>query len=252
MAIATIYGGSHGLGLATAKRLYDDGFTVELVGRDFSLARKVFPNSLIRAGRIKFITHDLLVDDLQSLFLQVDQHPLIVFYVAGIGRLEAFSDTKVSYVRSCYAVNAEIPTIVFNKYYSNLCGRQEFYLGCVTSIAGQLASPLFSVYAASKAATSRLIESINVELAARGAVNRITDFCPGQFTGSSFSGGDTKLVKLMNLADELIESTLKKKWLFIPSYESVYKRVLERYQEDVQEFGRESYKFKAGRINHDV
>jgi short-subunit dehydrogenase len=247
MKVATIYGASHGLGLATAKYLVDDGFTVELVGRDFALAQETFAAADVAEGQVKFIPHDLLTDDLSNLFAKVAQKPLAVFYTAGIGRLQPFSDTDTSYVRACYAINAEIPTVLIKKHYGDLCGQEDFYLGCVTSIAGQIVSPLFSVYAASKAATSRLIESVNIELKASGSRNRITDFCPGNFSGSSFSGGPTDLSKLAELALQLVETTFSRAKLFIPDYETVYKSVIERYRNDGETFGLSSYEYKIKR-----
>ena len=37
MKVATVYGATHGLGLATAKQLLNSGFRVELIGRNFDL-----------------------------------------------------------------------------------------------------------------------------------------------------------------------------------------------------------------------
>ena len=247
MKVATIYGASHGLGLATAKHLVDDGFTVELVGRDFALAQETFAATEVADRQVKFIRHDLLADDLSDLFAKVAQKPLAVFYTAGIGRLQPFSDTDTSYVHACYAINAEIPTVLIKKHYGALCGQDAFYLGCVTSIAGQIVSPLFSVYAASKAAASRLIESVNIELMATGSRNRITDFCPGNFSGSSFSGDDTDLPKLAELSGQLIETTFSRAGLFIPDYETIYKSVIERYRNDFEAFGLSSYEYKMKR-----
>lgn len=247
MKVVTIYGASHGLGLAAAKRLVEDGFTVELIGRDFALAQETFAATTVADGQVKFIPHDLLVDDLNNLFAKVAGKPLAVFYTAGIGRLQPFCDTDTSYVRACYAINAEIPTVLIKKYYDDLCGREDFYLGCVTSITGQIVSPLFSVYGASKAATSRLIESVNIELKVIGSRNRITDFCPGNFSGSSFSGGPTDLSKLAELAVQLINTTFSRTGLFIPDYETVYKSVFERYRNDGETFGLSSYEYKMER-----
>lgn len=247
VTVITIYGASHGLGLATAKHLANEGFTVELVGREFALAEETFAKELIADGQVKFIRHDLLRDDLSDLFARVAGKPRAVFYTAGIGRLEPFSDTESSYIRACYAINAEIPTMLIKKYYTDLCGEDSFHFGCVTSIAGQIVSPLFSVYAASKAAASRLIESVNIELKASGSGNRITDFCPGNFGGSSFSGGDTDISKLAVLSSQLIEATFSNKVLFIPSYEEVYKSVIERYRDDSETFGLSSYEYKRER-----
>lgn len=247
MSVATIFGGSHGLGLATAQLLASRGFSIELVGRDFSLAKKTFTEIESSGVNVKYISHDFLTDNLSDLLQKVSKNPAAVFYVAGIGRLEHFVESEDAYIRGCYAINAEVPTLLLKSYYENLSGKNNFYYGHVTSIAGQLVSPLFSVYAASKAAASRLIETVNIELKASGCKNRITDFCPGNFAGSSFSGGDTDLSKLHDLSSQLVDQTFAHTGLFIPDYDTIYKSVIERYQADGETFGISSYKHKIER-----
>jgi short-subunit dehydrogenase len=246
--VVTIFGGSHGLGLATAKLLSEIGYSVEIVGRDFALAKSVFSEGSAEGDKVKFIRHDLLTDCLDELFTKVSERPRAVFYTAGIGKLEHFSDTDISFIRSCYAVNTEIPTIIIKKYYSRMCHDDQFHFGCVTSVAGQIASPLFSVYAASKAATSRLIESINIELQAAGRSNFITDFCPGHFSGSSFSGGETDLSGLTKISRQLVDATFSSARIFIPAYNEVYSSVIKRYHQNREAFGLESYEYKMKRM----
>jgi short-subunit dehydrogenase len=161
--------------------------------------------------------------------------------------LEEFQSTDSSYISSCYMLNSILPARLILHYYDAIAGADDFYFGCVTSIAGQVVSPLFSVYAASKAATSRLIESINVELVVAGATNRITDFCPGHIVGSSFYGRSTNLVDLNDKAKQLVEATFMKTKLSIPDYETVYKSVIEDYNTDRDAFGISSYAYKLKR-----
>jgi short-subunit dehydrogenase len=246
--VVTVFGGSHGLGLATAKILSENGYTVEIVGRDFSLAKGVFAEGSVEGGKVRFIRHDLLTDCLEELFKKVSERPRAVFYTAGIGKLEHFYDTDVSFIRACYAVNTEIPTIIIRNYFSRIFNDDQFRLGCVTSISGQLVSPLFSVYAASKAAISRLIESINVEIQAAGRSNFITDFCPGHFSGSSFSGGETDLSGLTEISRKLVDATFSSTRIFIPDYEDVYLSVINEYHQDRESFGLKSYAHKMKRM----
>lgn len=247
MKVATIYGGTHGLGLETALQLVTSGYQVDLIGRDFRQAKSVFSELSVQAGRVKFIRHNLVADRLEQLLPQVHSAPDAVFYIAGAGRIEAFSETNPEYIRNCFMINAEVPANLIAHYYPRLLNQSDFFFGCVTSIAGQIVSPLFSVYAASKAAESRLIESVNIELKAAGAVNNITDFCPGNFAGSSFFGDVTDLPRLSNLAAQLIKATFSKVNRFIPNYETVYRSVIEQYHADSEQFGLSSYEFKMKR-----
>ena len=61
------------------------------------------------------------------------------------------------------------------------------------SISGWMSSPLTSVYAASKAAVVRFVESVNIELEVSGTENRILDVSPASFRGSRFYGGKNDL-----------------------------------------------------------
>ena len=120
----------------------------------------------------------------------------------------------------------------------------------MVSIAGFMSSPFYAVYGATKAALKIFIESVNVELEKNGSVNRILNVSPGSIKGTSFNNGKTDLFITEKLALEIIEHLESKDDLFIPQYEEIFKNVLERYQADFREEGRNSYVYKinSGRI----
>ena len=62
--------------------------------------------------------------------------------------------------------------------------------------------------------------------------------------GSSFTNGKTDLSVTAHMAHAIIKEKGKKKDLFIPQYEEVFKYVLARYQADFREEGRHSYEYK--------
>lgn len=247
MKVATVYGATHGLGLATAKQLLNSGFRVELIGRNFDLVDQLLMGDENIAKNARPIRHDLIKDNIEDLLLEVHQEPDAIFYTAGIGQLGSFSDSSKQYVENCFHLNSIVPAIIIKHHFTQIESNRDLYIGIATSIAGQLVSPLFSVYAASKAATSRLIESINIELLAGGHKNVITDYCPGNFQGSSFYGGTTDLDKLAELASDFIDTTLEKTPFKIPKYDEIYKSVIDRYNTDKTAFGISSYEFKLNR-----
>ena len=118
------------------------------------------------------------------------------------------------------------------------------------SIAGLLSSPLFSVYAASKAAICRFIESVNIELEVKGTENRILNISPASIQGTKFNGGSNEPSRVEELAGRIVEKMFASEELFIPQYEEIYRAVLERYEKDPHEYGIHSYEYKmqSGRV----
>ena len=118
----------------------------------------------------------------------------------------------------------------------------------MVSIAGRLSSPMFSVYSATKAALSKCIEAINIELEVQNSNNRILEVSPGALKGTSFTGGKSDPNQTLSLADEIIMRAEQKETLFIPQYDEVFKQVIDRYQTDAHKYGIESYWYKQKRV----
>ncbi len=99
----------------------------------------------------------------------------------------------------------------------------------------------------------RLVESVNIELEAAGAENRILNVTPGSFGGSRFYGGANDLQALDGLAREILSRLFDRETLFIPRYEETYRGVLERYRADPRRFGLDScrYNLESGRVRRE-
>ena len=119
------------------------------------------------------------------------------------------------------------------------------------SIAGRIASPLFSVYSATKAALFRGIEAINAELSIAGAINRILEVSPGSIKGTSFNGGKTDQEQTKMLGKDIIRHMRNHEVVFIPDYEQTFKDVINRYNSDPIQFALDSFQYKihGNRIN---
>ena len=198
----------------------------------------------------KFICHqfDLMSDD-YSVFDRFDDIDTLMI-TAGFGRLALFKDLTEDHIISSMAVNSTAVMRIIHRFYDRLDSMRDFYCGVMVSIAGFMSSPFFSVYGASKAALKIFIESVNVELEKAGAANRILNVSPGSIKGTSFNQGRTDLSQTSSLARDIIAHLEAKDDLFIPQYEEVFKKVLERYAADFREEGRHSYDYKlnSGRI----
>ena len=111
--------------------------------------------SFILDEKCDFIEIDLAKDDL-SLIENLDIDTLI--FSAGIGRLSKFETFSEHEIEKNFKINT-LPFIkLIKNYYDKLNSQQPFYCAVITSIAGYVASPLYSVYSASKAALVKFIQ----------------------------------------------------------------------------------------------
>lgn len=240
--MAMVVGGSNGIGVAMVQQLLREDYKkIIIVDRQ---------EPAIANDRIEFHRNDLSRCDMKVFHDYQDIDTLII--TAGFGRIALFDSFKEKEIENSFRVNAESVIKIIKAYYSKLASNDKFDCLVMGSIAGLVSSPLFSIYAATKAAVCRFVESVNIELEMNNYNNRILNVSPGSIKGTKFNGGDNRLSELEELATELIRRMRNKEELYIPDYESVYKGVIERYVEDPHKFGTESYeyKIKSGRLNN--
>lgn len=246
---AVVVGGSNGIGLAVALRLMALGYHAVIVDKT-----EPEPGLLGDSARWTYCPCDLLDFD-EGLFetLGADRAVEVLMVTAGFGRVAGFEYLHPAEIETLLNVNAGAGIKIVRYFYGRIKRQEPFYCGMMGSIAGLVSSPLFSVYAASKAAVCRFAESVNIELEQAGTGNRILNVSPGSFQGSRFNGGDNKPELLEGLAGQIVERLLARDTLFIPNYEETYRGVLERYRADAHAFGLEScrYKLESGRADQE-
>jgi short-subunit dehydrogenase len=243
MRKALVVGGANGIGLSIAVEFAsrDDFDTVYIVDR-------VPPSEEVMHPKFVCSQFDLTSEDYSIFDRYADIDTLMI--TAGFGRLALFKDLSEDYIINSMNVNSTAVMRIIHRFYNKLESSQDFYCGVMVSIAGFMSSPFFSVYGASKAALKIFIESVNVELEKAGSSNRILNVSPGSIKGTSFNQAKTDLSQTSGLAGEIISHLEAKDDLFIPQYEEIFKKVLERYNADFREEGRHSYEYKlnSGRI----
>lgn len=244
---AVVIGGSNGIGLAITKNLIDKGYYIEILDRHGP------DEGVLPEGNYNHNYCDLLDLDqeLISSFAE-DKDVSLLMITAGFGRVADFEFFHTAEIKNMMTVNATATIQILRLFYDRIKGTEPFYCGVMGSISGLMSSPSAAVYAASKAAVCRLIESVNIELEVAGTENRILNVSPASFKGSRFYGGQNQLDLLEGMAEEIIEHLFAHDALFIPQYEETFKAVLERYHDDPHEYGLHSYQFKkeSGRLDN--
>ena len=234
---ALVVGGSSGIGLSIVLNLAGR----KACDRVYVLDKAAFPEAY-KSDKIVATVCDLSLGDYSCLEGIDDIDALYI--TAGFGHLKFFQELSESYIQNSFSVNAVAPIQIIRHYYGRLLSEQDFTCAVMVSIAGRLSSPLFSVYSATKAALSKFIEAVNVELDVQGSKNRILEVSPGSLKGTGFTGGPSQPEMTAALAEEIIRRAENHEELFIPQYEEVFKGVIARYEADAHKYGVESYWYK--------
>ena len=209
---AVVVGGSNGIGLALANNLLSKGYFVYIVDR-------VQPNAeLLTKGDYQYVESNLMEFD-ENIFstLAMDSGIRCLMLTAGLGRVADFEYLHIAEIEKLMRVNAISAIKIIRLFYERIKNESPFYCGVMGSIAGLISSPMFSVYAASKAAVCRFIESVNVELEAANTQNRILNVSPGSLKGTKFNGGENDLSQLVDVASVIVDKMFARETLFIPS-----------------------------------
>lgn len=246
MKKAVVLGGSNGIGLAIALNLIERGYGLYIVDRS-EPDSKYFTEK-----NIEYIKCDLKDFNIE-IFEKIaqDQEVELLMITAGYGRVSRFENIDVTEIKNQMQVNATSIMEIIRSFYERILSDNKFYTGVMVSIAGRISSPLFSTYSASKAALTKFIEALNIELEKGDTDNRILEVSPGSLKGTRFNGGKNDISQTSEIANSIVEKMLNRETLFIPEYEEVYKNVINRYQNDSRKFGLESYDYKVSKNRED-
>ena len=244
---ALVIGGSNGIGLALASKLIHRGYEIIILDK-----KKPEEGSLPQDKYEYYYCNLLDLDQDLIMSFAKDEKLSLLMITAGYGRVADFEYFHTAEIKNMMTVNATATIQILRLFYDRIKNPERFFCGVMGSISGLMSSPSAALYAASKAAVCRFIESVNIELEVAGTGNRILNVSPATFKGSRFYGGNNQLELLGPLAEDIIEHLLSSEVLFIPQYEEVFKGVLERYHTDPHEYGLHSYNYKkeSGRLDN--
>lgn len=231
-----IIGGSNGLGLAFAQEL--SKLNYNLIIYDI-----IKPSIDIKNCQYKKI--DLSKDDISCLQEDISNSNGLI-YTAGIGKVKQFNEIDFQEIDRTINVNLNSLIKVITMCSDKLLSNDNFDCMCISSIAGLVSSPLFSVYSASKAGVCKYVEAVNTELIKMNSKNRITNVVATAFKGTGFNGLKTDLKELNNLSLELLDA-MNNKEIIHKVNENLINSIIARYNESPSKFSLESYDYKINK-----
>ncbi|OBF58907.1 short-chain dehydrogenase [Mycobacterium sp. 852002-53434_SCH5985345] len=180
---ALVTGGSSGIGLATAKRLADEGAYVFITGRD----RARLDGAAASIGAHAVQSDVSKPDELDSLAAEISAHGKgldVVFANAGGGDFAALADVTPEHYRNNFDRNVAGTVFTVQKTLPLLNEGASIVLA--GSTAASKGEPAFGLYAASKAAIRSLGRTWAAELADRKI--RVNTVVPGPVETPGLTG----------------------------------------------------------------
>lgn len=174
--VAVITGGNSGIGLATAKRLKDEGARVAISGRNQKTLdealKTIGPDVLaVQSDVAKLADLDRLYAAVTRKFGKID----ILFVNAGIAKFAPVTETTEQIFDEIFDINVKGAYFTIQKALPYLNGGASIILN--SSVVNGKGMPNTSVYAASKAALRSFARTLAAELVERGI--RVNAVSPG-------------------------------------------------------------------------
>jgi NAD(P)-dependent dehydrogenase (short-subunit alcohol dehydrogenase family) len=174
--VAVVTGGNSGIGLASAKRLHEEGARVVITGRD----RKTLDAavSAIGAGTVAVQSDVSKLEDIDRLFSLVESKLGkidVLFANAGIARFAPYSASQTEVFDELFATNVKGVYFTLQKALSHLNDGASVILN--TSVVSSKGTENAGIYAATKAAVRSFARTAASEL--RGRSIRVNAVAPG-------------------------------------------------------------------------
>ncbi|PYU35892.1 MAG: hypothetical protein DMG31_02615 [Acidobacteria bacterium] len=188
--VAVVTGGNSGIGLATAKRLQEEGARVAISGR----SKKTLDEAVKTIGNgVVAVQSDVAkLTDVDKLFAEVSQKLGkidVLFVNAGVAKFPSLAETSESVYDELFDINMKGAYFTIQKALPFLNDGASIILN--TSVAGSKGFAGASAYSATKAALRSLARTAAAELVGRGI--RVNAVAPGPIVTPIF--GRTGLPK---------------------------------------------------------
>jgi NAD(P)-dependent dehydrogenase (short-subunit alcohol dehydrogenase family) len=175
---ALITGGTTGIGLATARVFYEEGYNVIVTGRNprtLEEARLSLPKSVsvFAADARSLADADKVAAEVKSRFGKLD----VVFLNAGVGLMRPLEAMDESAYDDLFAVNVKGQYFTLQKVLPLIAEGGSVILNA--SVVAHKGMPNWSAYAATKGAIVSVVRALALELAPRKI--RVNSVSPGPF-----------------------------------------------------------------------
>ena len=174
--VAVVTGGNSGIGLATARRLQEEGARVAISGR----SKKTLDEAVKTIGNgVVAVQSDVAkLTDVDKLFAEVSQKLGkidVLFVNAGVAKFPSLAETSESVYDELFDINMKGAYFTIQKALPFLNDGASIILN--TSVAGSKGFAGASAYSATKAALRSLARTAAAELVGRGI--RVNAVAPG-------------------------------------------------------------------------
>jgi NAD(P)-dependent dehydrogenase (short-subunit alcohol dehydrogenase family) len=188
--VAVVTGGNSGIGLATAKRLQQEGAKVAIAGR----SKKTLDEAVRAIGDgVLAVQADVAkLGELDNLYAEVSKKLGkidVLFVNAGVAKFAPLAETSESLYDEQFDINIKGAYFTIQKALPFLNDGASIILN--TSVADSTGNPGASAYSATKAALRSLARTVAAELVGRGI--RVNTVAPGPIVTPIF--GKTGLPK---------------------------------------------------------
>jgi NAD(P)-dependent dehydrogenase (short-subunit alcohol dehydrogenase family) len=207
--VALVTGGNSGIGLATAKRLLDEGARVAVSGRNREsleeAAKLLAPNGLgVRADVSNLAEIEALFGEVVQKFGKID----ILFVNAGIARFGPFESVTEEQYDEQFNVNAKGAYFTIQKAMPHLNDGASIILN--TSVASHMGKAGGAVYAATKAAMRSITRSAAAALVGRNI--RVNAVAPGPIQTPLFERAGLSREAMKGILETLVAEVPMKRF----------------------------------------